>query len=96
MGRLGLIAVVLGVLALASPVEAAPCVTTGPDLTVDAITCQLSGVWTFQNVTVRNGGIIQVNSYNGSGNKILTGNLELRARRITIDATSRIVARGSG
>ena len=66
--------------------EAAPCVTTGPDLVVDGITCQLSGVWTFQHVRVINNGVIEVNPYNGSANKIATGNLELRARTITIDA----------
>ena len=76
--------------------EAAPCNTTGPDLVVDGITCQLSGVWTFQNVRVVNGGVIEVNPYDGSGNKVATGNLELRARTITVGAGSRITARGRG
>ncbi len=87
---------VLFTCALFHHAQAAPCPTTGPDLVVDAITCQLSGVRTFQTVSIRNGGIIEVNRYDGSGNKVSTGNLELRARQITIDATSKITARGSG
>ena len=34
--------------------DAAPCAATGSDLVVDANTCQLSGVHTFQNVRVVN------------------------------------------
>ena len=76
--------------------DAAPCVPTGGDLVVDGITCQLSGVHTYQNVRVVNGGVIEVNPYDGSGNKVATGNLELRARTITIGAGARITARGRG
>jgi len=74
---------------------AAPCNTAGPALVVDGITCQLSGVYTFTSVTIRNGGVIEVVPYAG-GSKLATGNLELRAPTITIDATSRIVAKGAG
>jgi len=74
---------------------AAPCNTAGPDLTVDGITCELSGVYTFGTVSIVNGGRINVVPYAG-GDKRATGSLELRAATITIDATSRIVARGSG
>ncbi len=82
--------------ALYARAEAAPCNTAGPDLVVDGITCQLSGVHTFDEVRVVNGGVIEVNPHDGSANKILTGNLELRARQITIGANSRITARGRG
>ena len=74
---------------------AAPCDTTGANLTVDGITCQLSGVYTFGSVSIINGGRIEVVAYAG-GDKRMSGNLELRATTITIDATSRIVARGAG
>ncbi|HUQ03463.1 MAG TPA: MopE-related protein [Kofleriaceae bacterium] len=76
--------------------HAATCTPTGSDLVVDGITCQLSGVHTFQNVRVINGGIIEVNAYDGLGNKVTSGNLELRARTILIGANSRITARGRG
>jgi len=90
------VAVVMALLAAARRGEAAPCNTTGPNLTVNGITCQLSGVWRFDQVSVTNGGVIEVNPYDGSGNKVATGNLELRARRITVDTTSKITARGRG
>ena len=76
--------------------DAAPCVPTAGDLVVDGSTCQLSGVQTFDEVRVINGGVIEVNTHDGSANKILTGNLELRARTILIGAGSRITARGRG
>jgi uncharacterized protein (TIGR03382 family) len=75
--------------------SAAPCDTTGANLVVDGITCELSGVHTFTAVSVINGGVINVNGYSG-GDKNLTGNLELRAGTIVVDATSKIVARGAG
>ncbi len=75
--------------------SAAPCATTGGNLVVDGIICQLSGVRTYGTVSIRNGGVVEVVTYDG-GNKANTGNLELRARTITIDATSRITARGAG
>ena len=81
--------------ALAGTAAAAPCVTTNSDFVVDGITCTLSGVWTFNTVTVKNGGVITVSPFT-SGDKTLTGNLELRAKTITVDATSKIVAKGAG
>src|SRR5690349_16928660 len=81
--------------ALAARAQAAPCNTAGPDLTVNGITCSMSGVFTFGTVQVINGGVIQVTPYAG-GSKTATGNLELRAHAITVDATSKIVARGDG
>jgi hypothetical protein len=85
-----------GVLAAVSArASAAPCTPTGSDLIVDGITCQLSGVQTYDSVQVINGGVIDVNIYDGT-DKIGTGNLELRANTITVDATSKISARGRG
>ena len=77
--------------------EAAPCDTSGVDLVVDGITCQLSGVHSFTNVSVVNGGVIEVNPHDGNmADKVSTGNLELRASSILVDATSTITARGRG
>ncbi len=80
--------------ALAGRLDAAPCPTAGPDLILTNTTCQMSGVFTFTTVTLTNS-TIQVNPFNGV-NKVTTGNLELRAQTITIDATSKISARGDG
>jgi hypothetical protein len=85
--------VVAGV--LGGNAAAAPCPTGGPDLILTNITCQMSGVHTFGTVSLTNNAVIEVNPYDGT-NKITTGNLELRANTITIDATSRISAKGSG
>ena len=79
----------------ARPALAAPCAATGADLVIDGITCQLSGIHTYNTVTVTNGGIIQVAAFDGT-DKIGTGNLELRAKSISVDATSKITARGDG
>ncbi|MDB4962791.1 MAG: Tryptophan synthase alpha chain [Myxococcales bacterium] len=80
--------------ALAARVEAAPCPTAGPNLTLTNTTCEMSGVHTFGTVTLTNS-TINVNVFNGS-DKVGTGNLELRANTITIDAASRISAKGTG
>jgi hypothetical protein len=74
---------------------AAPCVPTGTTLVVDNISCELSGVRTFSSVRIVNGGVLTVAPYNGT-DKTATGNLELRSDSITVDATSKIVARGTG
>ncbi|MEZ4399500.1 MAG: MopE-related protein [Kofleriaceae bacterium] len=79
----------------ATAAAAAPCDTAGPAFVVDNLTCQLSGVYTFTSVTLRNNATVEVVPYAG-GSKLATGNLELRAPIITIDATSRIVAKGAG
>ncbi|MBL9016279.1 MAG: VWA domain-containing protein [Myxococcales bacterium] len=84
--------IALGV--FATHAAAAPCPTAGPNLTLTNTTCQMSGVHTFQSITLTNSRI-EVNPYAG-GSKTATGNLELRARTITIDATSRITAKGAG
>lgn len=91
--RLGIGVVILG--ALAGRLDAAPCPTTGPDLILVNATCQMSGMHTFDRVVLTNS-TIEVNAYNGNGNKTATGNLELRAREIRIDAASRITAKGKG
>ncbi len=84
----------LGVCAAPAIVRAAPCDTAGPDLIVSN-TCQLSGVFTFDEVHVTSTGRIEVNPYAG-GDRALTGNLQLRARSITVDAGGVITARGAG
>jgi hypothetical protein len=73
---------------------AAPCPTAGPDLVLTNTACTMSGVFTFGTITLTNS-TITVNPYVG-GSKTATGNLELRARAITIDATSKISAKASG
>lgn len=90
--RLALAGMVVGV--LEGRAAAAPCPTGGPDLVLTNTTCQLSGVYTFGTITLTNS-TIEVNAYNGT-DKINTGNLELRANTITIDATSKITAKGAG
>ncbi len=84
----------LGICAAPAIARAAPCNTAGPDLIVSN-TCQLSGVHTFGTVHVTATGRIEVNPYAG-GDRNLTGNLELRARTITVDAGGVITARGAG
>jgi len=69
----------LGVVITAGSARAAPCDTSGADLIVDGITCQLSGIHTFDTVSVQDGGVIEVSYYNW-GSKVDFGNLELRVR----------------
>ncbi len=87
-------AAVTVIAAFALPAAAAPCPTAGPNLALTNTTCQLSGVFTFTAITLVNS-TIEVNPYVG-GSKTATGNLELRARTISIDATSKITAKGAG
>ncbi len=91
----------LGAVVLLSLVEAsaraAPCAPTGADLIVDGITCQLGGVHYYDSVQVINGGVIEVDLHDGNmGDKVSTGNLDLRAPSILVDATSTITALGRG
>ena len=85
----------LAIALAAGPAIAAPCDTSSGALVVNGITCQLSGVHTLTSVQLLNGAVVEVVPYAG-GDKRVTGNLELRAPSITIDATSRITARGRG
>ncbi len=89
---------VLAVCALARGATAAPCNTAGPNLILNgpAQSCSMSGVFTFTTVSLTNGAVVDVVGHDGTANKTATGNLELRASTITIDATSKITARGSG
>lgn len=80
--------------ALAAHAAAAPCPTAGPNLSLTNTTCQMSGVYTFTSITLVNS-TIEVNAFDGV-NHVATGNLELRAKTISIDSTSKITARGSG
>ena len=65
------------------------------NLTVDGTTITLSGNNTYGVVQVINGGKIIVPAYDGT-DRINSGNLVIKADSITVDATSSIVARGSG
>ncbi len=59
--------------------------------------CRYGGEHSFENITLRNGAVIEVTSYDNSVNKATLGNLVLKATgNISIDATSRITARGRG
>ena len=80
--------------ALALPAAAAPCPSAGPNLTLTNTTCSMSGVFTFTSITLTNS-TITVNAFDGTDH-VGTGNLELRAHTISIDATSKITAKGSG
>ncbi|RMH42294.1 MAG: VWA domain-containing protein [Deltaproteobacteria bacterium] len=95
MGRVGWGLVAAWAVGAAAPAAAAPCDTSGPDLVVDGITCQLGGVHTFDSVVVKNGGVIEVPAYDGA-DRVHTGNLELRALSITVEAGSTITAKGKG
>jgi MYXO-CTERM domain-containing protein len=94
-GSAGAVATVLCALVASRAAGQPLCTPTGANLIVDGITCQLGGIHTYGNVQVRNGGTIQVTAYNGA-DKVGTGNLELRADSITVDATSTITAVGRG
>ncbi|MCX5748081.1 MAG: VWA domain-containing protein, partial [Proteobacteria bacterium] len=80
---------------LCAAAEAAPCNITGADVVISGGTCQLSGIITKNSFTVTGNATVEVSPYT-SGNKALTGNLEIRAKTITIDAGSKITARGAG
>ena len=60
--------------------------------------CRYSGTKTFDNITLQNGAVIDVTPFdNSAANKATLGNLVLKSLgNITIDATSRITARGRG
>ncbi|MFN9813549.1 MAG: MopE-related protein [Deltaproteobacteria bacterium] len=79
-----------------------PCGARGQDLVVDGMSpdvasraVTLGGVRRYDTVRVVRGGTITVAPFDGV-DRINTGNLELRARSIVVDATSTITARGSG
>ena len=65
------------------------------NLTLNGTTQNLGGIHTYGTVTLTNGAKIIVPAFNGT-DKVNTGNLQIRANTITIDATSSIVADGMG
>ena len=62
---------------------------------VDGVTQTLSGVYEFEELQVINGGRIEVESYDG-GDKLTSGNLQIKAKNIYVDASSWIFADGRG
>lgn len=68
---------------------------TTSDLVVDGVDLSLAGCHRCDEIRVINGGRILVSAYDGI-DKNNTGNLELVANSILVDATSEITARGSG
>ncbi|MBN9161900.1 MAG: hypothetical protein BGO98_12405 [Myxococcales bacterium 68-20] len=74
-------------------VIAVPVHAHGADLILDNQTMTLGGSLSYGVVSITNGSKIIVPSYNGTPG---TGNLVIRANSITIDASSSIVAKGSG
>ncbi|MBU1220839.1 hypothetical protein KKF34_08565 [Myxococcota bacterium] len=65
------------------------------DLIVDGTEIELGGLHWYDTVQVINGGVIRVPKFNGT-DKTNTGNLQIVATSIYVDATSYIVATGSG
>lgn len=59
------------------------------------VACRYGGEKTFGNVSLVNGAVVCVAPYDGV-DRFNTGNLILKANTITIDASSRIVAKGTG
>src|SRR5689334_24230069 len=74
---------------------AAPGRALAADLVMNGGTVTLGGVQTYNIVSLTNGAKVLVTPYNGV-DKVNTGNLVIKANSITIDATSSIVAKGSG
>lgn len=59
--------------------------------------CRYAGTKTFDSITLQNNAVIEVTTYDNSMNKATLGNLVLKSTgNITIDASSRITARGRG
>ncbi|MCA9666022.1 MAG: VWA domain-containing protein [Myxococcales bacterium] len=85
--------IVAGVIAVALACASTPALAQ--NLTVDNTTITLGGKHRYQQVRVINGGRIVVPTFNGS-DKVNTGNLEIVADSIVVDATSSIVADGKG
>jgi hypothetical protein len=72
-----------------------PSSAAAQDLIVNNTTVTLGGIHTYDKVEVTNNGKIVVPKFDGS-NKVSTGNLQLVANSILVDATSLIVADGAG
>ncbi len=89
--------VALGVAALVAlprPAAAQNC-TDGNACLVNGTTISLGGRHQFTSLQVLNGGRIWVPAYNGT-DRVNTGNLEVRAPLIRVDATSAVMADGRG
>ena len=65
------------------------------NLVVDGTTVQMGGIHHYDSITVVNGGVIRVTPFDGV-NRVNTGNLQLVAASIFVDATSSIIATAAG
>src|SRR4029079_15813603 len=74
---------------------AAPGRAFAADLIMNGGTITLGGTQTHNIVSLTNGAMVLVTPFNGV-DKVNTGSLVIKANSITIDATSSIVAKGSG
>ena len=88
-------------IALAAPlvIDGSILTNTCPGGTVvsGGAACQYSGTVTFDSVELKNGAVIFVKAYDGSGDKSASGNLVLKSlSSISIDKSSRIEAKGRG
>jgi len=72
-----------------------PLRASAQDLTMVGGTMTLGGVHHYDTVSLTNGATITVPPFDGT-DRINTGNLVIHANSITIDATSRILAKGAG
>jgi hypothetical protein len=88
-----LLAITLAVVVLAPPGHSSSAADPLPDMDIDARRVELSGEHSFGAVTVRNGGELAVAPYAGVAGG---GRLTLTAKRLVVDATSRITADGAG
>jgi hypothetical protein len=80
---------------LASVLFLLPTTARAQDLIVDNATVTLGGVHYYDSVQIINGGVVWVAPFDGS-DRVNTGNLQIVADSIYIDATSGIAADGRG
>jgi hypothetical protein len=75
------------------PALARPAAQDPPNLVIDGQTVTLAGDHRYDQVVLRQGAVLQVEPYAGANGG---GHLKLAARRIEVDATSRITADAAG
>jgi Putative metal-binding motif len=88
-------AVVIGLVCTAALVRGSSVARAQTNLVLSGGSMTLSGVKRYDNVCLTNGATLNVAAYNGSS-KLNSGNLELIAGSVYVDASSKIIARGTG